>query len=448
VQELRREYPEFRYDRFQVDYSGSCVRIQFDFVLSPELEFHPALVISSSHSMPRRLPPGVLENLVFHLGLIESLSYWKAACSPKIEVRAGFLETEQVAWWINLLLNGMGEYFYVNNIDFTEPNFIQLESTGPRRPRLDQIPSSRILLPIGGGRDSGVTGMTFANSGLPIGCLLLNPTPAAKSVVQRLRPTETITINRTIDPQLLALNNAGFLNGHTPFSAYLAFLSVVCAALFDYRDIAFANEHSSNQGNVEYLGHVINHQYSKSLRFEEDFDRYLQRYLIPGVRYFSFVRPLCELQIGRAFTRFRELFGVIKSCNRNVNSQNWCGDCPKCLSVFVTTYPFAKYEDVLAIFGRDFFEGPNTIQLMNELAGLGEHKPFECVCAYEEFVAGLQLSIDACKKAGRELPMALAYAETEILQAVRIPVDSAVLLEDSAPHRVPAEFQPLLKSLC
>jgi len=445
-QELRAAHPVFNYEGFHVESTGPSLHVRFDFRISPNVEFHPELVITGPRSLSGKLPTGVIDNLVFHLGLIESISYWKATCSPRIVVRPGMLDENQVSWWQDLVIHGMGEFFFVNGIDFTEPGFVVFEGAGPRFPVMEERPSQRSLLPIGGGRDSGVTGMVFARSGLPTGCLLLNPTPAAKAVVETIHPAETITVERTIDPQLLKLNAAGFLNGHTPFSAYLAFLSSLCAALFDYKDIVLANEHSSNEGNTEYLGRIINHQYSKSLRFEERFDSYLHQYIAPEIRYFSFMRPLGELQIGHALARFPELFGTIKSCNRNPASLDWCGNCPKCLSVFVTTYPFVAYQDVLKIFGRDFFENPDSFQIMRQLAGLDAHKPFECVCSYDEFIAGLELCVSACKTSGRVLPHALARAETEMLGS-RAPVDASAMLQATAPHRIPAEFQPLLAGL-
>ena len=67
-----------------------------------------------------------LKNAVFHLGLIESFSYWKATASPVIEVLAGESHaTDQIRWWEDLLINGMGEFFYRNDIDFTARRFRQ-----------------------------------------------------------------------------------------------------------------------------------------------------------------------------------------------------------------------------------------------------------------------------------------------------------------------------------
>ena len=39
------------------------------------------------------------QNLAFHIGLIELISYWKCTCSPKIIIKCGYLNEEQIKWW-------------------------------------------------------------------------------------------------------------------------------------------------------------------------------------------------------------------------------------------------------------------------------------------------------------------------------------------------------------
>ena len=51
-------------------------------------------------------------------------------------------------------------------------------------------------------------------------------------------------------------------------------MSIICAVLFNYREIAFSNEKSADEGNVKYLGRIINHQWSKSSYFEKKFMRF------------------------------------------------------------------------------------------------------------------------------------------------------------------------------
>src|SRR5690606_31603188 len=108
-------------------------------------------------------------------------------------------------------------------------------------------------------------------------------------------------VKRTLDPELLELNRRGFLNGHTPFSALLAF-SALCSALLCGREfIVLSNEGSASEGNVS--GASVNHQYSKSFEFERLVKRYFEQFLTSEIQYFSLLRPLNELQIARIFAK-------------------------------------------------------------------------------------------------------------------------------------------------
>lgn len=54
--------------------------------------------------------------MIFSLGMVELVSYWKITCSPEVIVEAGVLNDRQILWWKDLYFNGLGEFFYVNDI--------------------------------------------------------------------------------------------------------------------------------------------------------------------------------------------------------------------------------------------------------------------------------------------------------------------------------------------
>ena len=226
---------------------------------------------------------GNIDNLVFHLGLIELLSYWKAFCSPEISIKCGSLDKQQIEWWKDLILNGMGEFFYQNRIDFRGSNFLKITSGLKKNNLFTGKLKSDILVPISGGKDSIVTLELLK----PVKCFGLNPTSATKKIMKIAGCKKPIIVKRKIDKKLLELNRKGFLNGHTPFSAYLAFLTVFCGIIFNYKYIALSNERSSNEGNLKYLGKIINHQYSKTFDFEKKFRQYSKKYLGKDIEYFN-----------------------------------------------------------------------------------------------------------------------------------------------------------------
>ena len=66
---------------------------------------------------------------------------------------------------------------------------------------------------------------------MPVIPLIVNPRGATLNCVKTAgyKEDEFIVINRTLDPTMLQLNAEGYLNGHTPFSALLAFISILVA---------------------------------------------------------------------------------------------------------------------------------------------------------------------------------------------------------------------------
>src|SRR5690606_16672904 len=140
-------------------------------------------------------------------------------------------------------------------------------------------------------------------------------------------------------------------------TAINSLISVVVALATGCGSVVMANERSASQATRVVAGVAINHQYSKSLAFE----RLLRAALAPtGISYFSALRPWGELPIARAFARApRAVHAAFMSCNRAFvrdparRSAGWCGDCPKCRSVYLSLAPFMAPGDLATIFGRD-----------------------------------------------------------------------------------------------
>ena len=161
--------------------------------------------------------------------------------------------------------------------------------------------------------------------------LFLNPAPAARDVARVAGCDRAVVVDRTLDPAMLALNRQGYLNGHTPFSAYLAFLAAACAVVYGHRKVIVSNERSCDEPAAHYLGGDVIHQYSKTYRFEALVAGYVRRHLARDARFWSLLRPLYELQVVKLFSAFPRQFGVFRSCNRGSRDNAWCGQCAKCL---------------------------------------------------------------------------------------------------------------------
>ena len=103
--------------------------------------------------------------------------------------------------------------------------------------------------------------------GLNNTCFIINPKEPQLSCskVANYKENEICTIKRNIDKALLELNKQGFLNGHTPFSSMVSFVTFLVAYLSNKRYIVLSNEGSANEPTV--LNTNINHQYSKSYEY-------------------------------------------------------------------------------------------------------------------------------------------------------------------------------------
>jgi UDP-N-acetyl-alpha-D-muramoyl-L-alanyl-L-glutamate epimerase len=443
---LRAEYPFLAFDGFDYQYSDKGLRAQFHFSLADKFVFHPTLTVpSKDFFIPGNISDEFLENILFQIGMVESISYWKAACPPRLIVRGRSLTPEQAGWWKKLYFNGLGEFLFLNGIHVAQDDFVEIESEeGHSFGAFSLNLSNTAIVPVGGGKDSVVTLEVLGgnNGNVP---LILNPRDASKGTVMKmgLYYDSIVEVQRTIDPVLLDLNAKGFLNGHTPFSALLAFVSVLAAGLSGKKYIALSNESSANESTVK--GSEINHQYSKSVEFEEDMRYYVRKFITPDIEYFSFLRPLNELQIAQLFSGYPKYFDVFKSCNVGSKTDTWCGRCAKCLFTYVILSPFVQQEKLELVFGKNLLQDVDLWPLLRQLSGMTGSKPFECIGTVEEVNAALQMTIPLIHE--NELPALLRlYKESESYLTYR-DVDSVGLLHSfNGNHFLPDAYEALLRS--
>ena len=401
-EELRERYPLFVYRSFSYAFEQERLHIQFYFSLcdangKEAYAFRPDLNIPlRSFYHTGSVPKNLLENLVFHCGMVELISYWKCACSPQVQIDCGNLDAEQTAWFKKLYFLGLGEFFYLNGIHTDRDSFMEIACNpdAPRRKTGEQedfLLQDSFQVPVGGGKDSVVT-LEILRKAFPekIRPMIINPRGATRNCCLQagFEDEDCIVVNRSIDKTLLQLNEQGFLNGHTPFSAMLAFTCLLTAALNQSRHIALSNENSANESTVP--GMEVNHQYSKSLEFENDFRHYTQTYISPRFNYFSFLRPLSELGIARLFASLPLYHSVFRSCNAGSKTDSWCGKCPKCLFAFIILAPFMGIEKTSRLFGKNLLDAPELIPFLDELTGVSPVKPFECVGTLSEVNYALQ----------------------------------------------------------
>lgn len=455
ISALRKKHPQFVYENFTIEKLNNNLKIAYKFKIEPDIYFNPEITIGNiNQAKIDSLDNRTINNLAFHLGLMEIPSYWKATCSPQILIKAGHLNLAQLNWWHKLLIKGMGQFYYTNKIDFRKRDFLKIKVDSKKKfsPSNQKFNPNQILVPIGGGKDSLVTLEILQQAGYKTIPFLLNPVhnpiKSAENIIQAIGSKEAIICQHRIDPKLFDLNRAGYLNGHIPIVAFISFASLLAAILSDSDAVAISNERSADEGNLTYLGHQINHQYDKTWQFEKEFVFYLRKYLIPKLKFFSFLKPLYELQIAKLFSRYPQYFPLFRSCNRGQKTNSWCGQCPKCLFIFTILYPFLPTKKLLSIFGQNLFEKRNLWPLAKNLTGVKGTKPFECVGTYQETRVALFLALKKAKKENKTIPLILKLFEREILpQFPNLETESTTLLSSfSRENLLGPELNQLLKT--
>lgn len=412
--QYREMYKEFYYNSYLINQDEEAIHIEYEFEIPGLTKFNPKLKILKKNLKLKNIETKYVQNMVFHIGLIELVSYWKSTCSPRVIIECGYLNEEQIAWWKKLYFYGLGELFFTNNIETNIEEFMQitcLEKENKLEYEEIQEQSEGYIIPIGGGKDSVVTLETLKVDRKKDYCLIINPKPVTLECakIAGFENENIIEVYRTIDKNLIDLNQKGFINGHTPFSAMLAYVSYFIAYLLSKKYIALSNENSANESNV--LGKKINHQYSKSFEFECDFEKYANKYLKAPVKYFSFLRPLNELQIAKIFSRQEKYHLVFKSCNVGSKGKEWkwCCNCAKCLFAYTILSPYLYKEKLVKIFGEDMFENKELLKTFLELTGNGETKPFDCVGTFEEVNFAISKTIENLENKKEQLPYLLKY---------------------------------------
>lgn len=397
----QKKYREFRFKKYEYTFDAPAQKllVELQYSFDGEVNFTERLEFPVDEATWGAADQAALDRAVSALHIMGGISYFKSYLPPAI---VGLkLDAGQAAFWNKVYESGLGEFFYRNEIDFRGLiNFpvTETEPGGNVGPTNTPLPE-RSLVPIGGGKDSLVTAELMREAGMDFTLFSLRdagPIADTSAVVGRPR----IVVERAIDPQLFALNEAGALNGHVPITAYISFVTAVCAVLYGYKYLVFSLEKSANYGQILFHGMDVNHQFSKSEEFEAAFRDYMTKYIVGGIEYFSFLRPLNELKIAQMFAalpNFEQFAGLFTSCNANFTIHErkspvlWCGHCPKCAFVFLILAPFVERQKLLEIFGQNLLDREDLLPLFEELLGLKNFKPFECVGTPEESRVALHL---------------------------------------------------------
>lgn len=367
------------------------------------------------------------------LFLLAGISYYKVSAAPVIDL--GNLDTTARERQIlrDYYVHGLGEYSYKNGIDLSG-----LEVRGPDRfpPSLagGVVQSSPItpIVPFGGGIDSIVSLELVKSTGADPTLFVVNRPGDAFSAIENpatVSGAPMLQATREIDEKVLRSAEHGFMNGHVPVTGIISAIAVLAAVLCDKNAVVMSNEWSASSPTLFANGQAINHQYSKSYEFEENFRTLVTGRVGTGVEYFSLLRDRTELWIAAVFSRHPEYFSAFRSCNKsfyidgNIRLDDWCGVCDKCCFTDLILAPFVSAHDLREIFGgSEPLDNPELLPVFRSLLGLENNvKPWECVGDEGECRAAVSLAANrADRKTNTLLPELLstfpAIGQKEISQ--------------------------------
>ncbi|MBQ8209003.1 MAG: hypothetical protein IJZ35_00260 [Clostridia bacterium] len=445
---FREKYPVFRYKSYSLTSDNDNIYISYDFEIEGLTSFKPEIRIDKRNlQLVNSFDSAVGRKMVFSLGMVEAVSYLKSACCPKMIVECGNLDKDDRNWWKKLYFGGLGEFFYRNGVDACFDDFLTIECTGQDIDTSGEKMnlSGFSVVPVGGGKDSAVSAELVKKVSNKILFFTVNSQQARTDTVTAAGYGENDIIKtyRKISPELLELNKQGFLNGHTPFSAIVAFLSLYCAYLTGSKNIVLSNEASANESNIQ--GSNINHQYSKSYEFEKDFSEYISKNIISDIRYFSLLRPFNELQIAAEFCRHESYLHSFRSCNAGSKNNIWCCNCPKCLFVYGILSAFLPQEKLESIFGENMLDKKELESDFDGLVGLSAVKPFECVGTVSEIKYAVAVCVKNLLDEDKKLPyLAEKFNNSfDINEILKQPL----MKEFNEINNIPQEFTSAVKEM-
>ncbi len=398
---LRSEYKEFIYKDYIINELDNKYEIVFIYSLDNKIEFNNKIYINKiQKGFMVDIYSDISKMCIFNIGIAEAISYYKTTCSKVFNVECGYLDDYQTKWWQKLIYNGLGELRYLNGFEHIEiDDFISIISNKELKGSFNNIDFNKYeyngnLIPIGGGKDSIVTlELLKQYENTPFMFYHKRQASYDTCKVAGFDEKDTFEVDRNLDTKLFELNEKGYINGHVPISSMIAFVSFLSAILLGKEYIVLSNESSSNEGNIE--GTNINHQYSKSFEFEQDFNDYTSKYFTDKIKYFSLLRPISEYQITKQLVKYDKYLNIFRSCNAGIKQNIWCGKCPKCVFVYILLSPFLQKDKLNEIFNKNMLEDIQLELEFRKLIGLEIEKPFECVGTKDEIIYALKKYISS-----------------------------------------------------
>jgi UDP-N-acetyl-alpha-D-muramoyl-L-alanyl-L-glutamate epimerase len=356
-----------------------------------------------------KVPPRVLEPTLQALLLMLGINYWAVFPTRAMHIEGFTLTREQAEFWDSLYLNGLGEYFYLMQMDFRDLiKFPYDETASAPAPARIELPRRALLLN-GAGKDSILSAEILKEANMPFDFFAFAPSFAHERIA-KLVGAKTIRVTRRRDPRLNLAAALHSVSAAYPSVSTFTFIATLLAELLGYDSIIFSNERSADIGNLTYRGLSVNHQWCKSSEAEKMTNEYIQRYITPSLSTHSLLREYSELEIVRRFVEYPQYLYAVTSCNsyfcfsrleqRFLRTPYWCKECPKCVFLFACFAAFLPKKEVVSIFGGNLYARRRRLPLVRRILGIEGFKPLDCVGEPEEMILAMEYAARRKEYAG------------------------------------------------
>ena len=159
------------------------------------------------------------------------------------------------------------------------------------------------------------------------------------------------------------------------------------------------------------------------------------------------LRPLSEFQIAK-YLQSRS--STIRYSEAATQEARQTAGAAIVRNAFCISDPFSipSREEVKEIFGTDMLNDPDMQPTLEQLVGIQEEKPFECVGSRDEINTAIVMTIDNLGKSGKELPYLLKYYKTTgLYEAYKAKGDQFSSYFDKQ-NLVPTPWEKLVEKNC
>lgn len=385
-----------------------------------------------------------MDQLLTAIGLFLAPFFFRMTDFQTVAVRTTTFDAPSKRFLESCLQGMLGEFRFLQGLDPSRRVEIDVPEGGAIEPMRYDTPSE-LMLCNGGGKDTVVCAELLKAAEIDFTWFSVHMNAARQRVIDRSGVSASVHVDYSIDDRID--QEQVYAWGHVPRTPINSSLALLIAILKRVPYVTLGNEYSANEGNVQFKGTTVNHQYAKSFEFERGFAQFIRSRITTSTQVFSMLRPFHDLQLAGMLADRPEHLGTFVSCNRGILQDQWCKECEKCAFVALAIGAFLGREGVLNIFGEDVFLRPKIRRHILDLV-VGAVKPWECVGTRDECLTALGMVLQADPKWDfREFPRRSDFAA--VLDKLPLAsIRESVLAHASSEHLIPAEvLSPLNRGI-